>query len=67
MTSDFAPEVAEEILIASRGLMRRLATDAPILPDPDGQDGVTSGAGHHFEDAGETRRSPEAPVSGWPD
>lgn len=29
MTSDFPPFVAEEILIASRGFMRRLATDLP--------------------------------------
>ena len=35
MTSDFAPEVAEEILVASRGFMRRLATEAPTCPDPD--------------------------------
>ena len=35
MTSDFAPEVTEEILEASRGFMRRLATEAPTSPDPD--------------------------------
>jgi hypothetical protein len=35
LTSDFTPEVAEEILIASRSFMRRLATDAPASPDPD--------------------------------
>jgi hypothetical protein len=35
LTSDFTPEVAEEILIASRSFMRRLATDAPTSPDPD--------------------------------
>ena len=29
MTSDFHPEVAEEILVTSRALMRRLATEAP--------------------------------------
>ena len=29
MTSDFSPEVAEEILIATRSLMRRLATELP--------------------------------------
>jgi hypothetical protein len=29
MTADFSPHVAEEILIASRGFMRRLATDLP--------------------------------------
>jgi hypothetical protein len=33
MTSDFHPEVAEEILITSRALMRRLATEAP-WPSP---------------------------------
>jgi len=35
MTSDFAPNVAEEILVASGGFMRHLATDAPTSPDPD--------------------------------
>jgi hypothetical protein len=35
LTSDFTPEVAEEILFASRAFMRRLATDAPTSPDPD--------------------------------
>jgi hypothetical protein len=29
MTADFSPRVAEEILMASRGFMRRLATDLP--------------------------------------
>lgn len=29
MTSDFAPDVAEEIIFASRAFMRRLATDGP--------------------------------------
>jgi len=29
MTSDFSPKVAEEILVATRGFMRRLATDLP--------------------------------------
>jgi hypothetical protein len=35
LTSDFTPEVAEEILFASRSFMRRLATEAPTSPDPD--------------------------------
>lgn len=35
LTSDFTPEIAEEILLASRSFMRRLATDAPTSPDPD--------------------------------
>jgi len=35
LTSDFTPEVAEEILFASRSFMRRLAADAPTSPDPD--------------------------------
>ena len=35
LTSDFTPEVAEEVLFASRGFMRRLATDAPTSPDAD--------------------------------
>ncbi len=35
LTSDFTPDVAEEILFASRSFMRRLATDAPTSPDPD--------------------------------
>jgi len=35
MTSEFHPEVAEEILITSRALLRRLATEAPTAPDPD--------------------------------
>jgi hypothetical protein len=29
MTADFSPDVAEEIRIASRSFMRRLATDLP--------------------------------------
>jgi hypothetical protein len=29
LTAEFSPHVAEEILIASRGFMRRLATDLP--------------------------------------
>lgn len=33
MTADFSPEVAEEILFASRAFMRRLAEDAPS-PEP---------------------------------
>lgn len=32
MTKDFSPEVAEEILYASRSFMRRLATDLPAAP-----------------------------------
>ena len=35
LTTGFAPDVAEEILIASRGFMRRLAIDVPTAPDPD--------------------------------
>jgi len=31
-TKDFSPEVAEEILYASRSFMRRLATDLPAAP-----------------------------------
>jgi len=43
LTSDFAPDVAEEIIFASRAFMRRLATDGPtahatILDFPAGQD-----------------------------
>jgi hypothetical protein len=30
MTTDFSPEVAEEMLFATRAFMRRLATDAPV-------------------------------------
>ena len=30
LTADFSPEVAEEILFATRAFMRRLATDAPV-------------------------------------
>jgi hypothetical protein len=29
LTADFSPDVAEEILFATRAFMRRLATDAP--------------------------------------
>jgi hypothetical protein len=29
LTSDFTPEVAEEIVMASRAFMRRLATEMP--------------------------------------
>lgn len=32
LTSDFTPDVAEEILFASRAFMRRLATDASLNP-----------------------------------
>jgi hypothetical protein len=35
LTSDFTPEVAEEILFASRSFMRRLATDATTPPAQD--------------------------------
>jgi hypothetical protein len=35
LTSDFSQEVAEEILYATRGFMRRLATEAPTSVDPD--------------------------------
>jgi hypothetical protein len=35
LTSDFTPEITEEIMVASRGFMRRLATEVPISPDPD--------------------------------
>lgn len=35
ITREFGPEIAEEILVASRGFMRRFATEAPALPDPD--------------------------------
>lgn len=34
LTADFSPDVAEEILFATRAFMRRLATDAPL---PEGQ------------------------------
>jgi hypothetical protein len=30
LSSDFSPEIAEEILFATRAFMRRLATDAPV-------------------------------------
>ena len=30
LTADFSPDVAEEILFATRAFMRRLATDAPV-------------------------------------
>lgn len=33
LTADFSPDVAEEILFATRAFMRRLATDAPADPD----------------------------------
>jgi hypothetical protein len=29
MRSDFTPDIAEEIMIAARGFMRRLATELP--------------------------------------
>jgi hypothetical protein len=29
MTEDFSPDIAEEIMIASRSFMRRLATEMP--------------------------------------
>ena len=35
LTTDFSAEVAEEIMVASRSFMRRLATEAPANPDPD--------------------------------
>jgi hypothetical protein len=31
LSSDFSPEIAEEILFATRAFMRRLATDAPVV------------------------------------
>jgi hypothetical protein len=31
LTADFSPDVAEEILFATRAFMRRLATDAPVV------------------------------------
>jgi hypothetical protein len=31
MTADFSPKVAEEIMVASRGFMRRLATTLPSV------------------------------------
>lgn len=33
LTADFSPDVAEEILLATRAFMRRLATDAPPLDE----------------------------------
>jgi hypothetical protein len=33
LTSEFSPEVAEEILFATRAFMRRLATDAPVVSE----------------------------------
>ena len=33
MTKDFSPEVAEEILFATRAFMRRLAIDAPVVSE----------------------------------
>jgi hypothetical protein len=35
LTADFSPDIAEEILFATRAFMRRLATEAPSPPDPD--------------------------------
>ena len=35
LRTDFTPDIAEEILFATRSFMRRLATDAPTAPDPD--------------------------------
>jgi hypothetical protein len=35
LTKDFTPDVTEEILLASRGFMRRLAADAPTTLDSD--------------------------------
>ena len=35
LRTDFTPAIAEEILVASRSFMRRLATEAPATPDPD--------------------------------
>ena len=35
LSTEFTPEVAEEILFASRSFMRRLATEAPTSHDPD--------------------------------
>jgi hypothetical protein len=32
MTADFSPRIAEEILFATRGFMRRLAEELPIVP-----------------------------------
>jgi hypothetical protein len=34
MTADFSPEIAEEILFATRAFMRRLATDGPLAEAP---------------------------------
>lgn len=34
MTSDFTPDIAEEILFATRAFMRRLVTETPRVPDP---------------------------------
>ena len=34
LSSEFTPEITEEILFASRSFMRRLAVDAPTDPDP---------------------------------
>lgn len=33
MTSDFSPEIAEEILLATRAFMRRLATEGPLASE----------------------------------
>jgi hypothetical protein len=35
LRTDSTPDITEEILIASRSFMRRLATEAPTIPDPD--------------------------------
>jgi hypothetical protein len=35
LTPDFTPDIAEEILYATRAFMRRLAVDLPTSPDPD--------------------------------
>jgi hypothetical protein len=34
LTADFSPDIAEEILFATRAFMRRLATDAPFQEQP---------------------------------
>jgi hypothetical protein len=33
LTADFSPDIAEEILFATRAFMRRLATDAPVVSE----------------------------------
>ena len=35
MTSDFSPKIAHEIMTATEGFMRRLATECPTARDPD--------------------------------